>query len=88
MLSGVNQLTMLVRGGRLALLTIGLLGYLRAGAGLASASTTGYDTHGSPEGGLVLAGGVLDPITAAGFEFTRVDRPKEPMPAMGKVPPS
>jgi polysulfide reductase chain C len=36
----------------------------------------------------VLAGGSLDPITAAGFEFTRVNRPKEPMPAMGKVPPS
>jgi polysulfide reductase chain C len=36
----------------------------------------------------VLAGGTLDPISAAGFEFARVDRPKEPMPAMGKVPPS
>jgi polysulfide reductase chain C len=36
----------------------------------------------------VLAGGTLDPIAAAGFEFARVDRPKEPMPAMGKVPPS
>ncbi len=36
----------------------------------------------------ILAGGALDPLTAAGFEFARVDRPKEPMPAMGKVPPS
>jgi formate-dependent nitrite reductase membrane component NrfD len=36
----------------------------------------------------ILAGGTLDPVTAAGFEFARVDRPKEPMPAMGKVPPS
>jgi polysulfide reductase chain C len=36
----------------------------------------------------ILAGGALDPLTAAGFEFSRVDRPKEPMPAMGKVPPS
>jgi len=36
----------------------------------------------------ILAGGTLDPITAAGFEFARVDRPKEPMPAMGKLPPS
>jgi formate-dependent nitrite reductase membrane component NrfD len=36
----------------------------------------------------ILAGGALDPITAAGFEFARADRPKEPMPAMGKVPPS
>jgi polysulfide reductase chain C len=36
----------------------------------------------------ILAGGTLDPLTAGGFEFARVDRPKEPMPAMGKVPPS
>jgi polysulfide reductase chain C len=36
----------------------------------------------------ILAGGALDPIVAGGFEFARVDRPKEPMPAMGKVPPS
>jgi polysulfide reductase chain C len=36
----------------------------------------------------VLAGGTLDPITAVGFEFARVDRAKEAMPAMGKVPPS
>jgi formate-dependent nitrite reductase membrane component NrfD len=36
----------------------------------------------------VLAGGVLSPIVAAGFEFARVARPKDPMPAMGKLPPS
>jgi formate-dependent nitrite reductase membrane component NrfD len=36
----------------------------------------------------ILAGGALDPLAAAGFEFARVARPKEPMPAMGKVPPS
>jgi polysulfide reductase chain C len=36
----------------------------------------------------ILAAGMLDPITAAGFEFARVDRPKDPMPAMGKLPPS
>ena len=36
----------------------------------------------------VLAGGTLSPIIAAGFEFARVDRPKDPMPAMGKLPPS
>jgi polysulfide reductase chain C len=35
----------------------------------------------------ILAAGALDPLAAAGFEFTRVDRPKEPMPAIGKVPP-
>jgi polysulfide reductase chain C len=36
----------------------------------------------------VLAGGSLVPLIAGGYEFARVDRPKEPMPAMGKVPPS
>lgn len=36
----------------------------------------------------VLAGGTVSPIMAAGFEFSRVDRPKEPMPAIGKLPPS
>ncbi len=36
----------------------------------------------------ILAGGTLDPIAAAGFEFARVDRQKESLPAMGKVPPS
>jgi formate-dependent nitrite reductase membrane component NrfD len=37
---------------------------------------------------VILAAGALDPIAAAGFEFVRVSRPKEPIPAMGKVPPS
>ena len=36
----------------------------------------------------VLAGGTLSPIVAAGYEFARVARPKDPMPAMGKLPPS
>jgi polysulfide reductase chain C len=36
----------------------------------------------------VLAGGTLTQITAAGYEFARVARPKDPMPAMGKLPPS
>ena len=36
----------------------------------------------------VLAGGNISPIVAGGFEFARVARPKDPMPAMGKVPPS
>jgi polysulfide reductase chain C len=36
----------------------------------------------------ILAAGTLDPISAAGFEFARVGRPKDPMPAMGKLPPS
>ena len=36
----------------------------------------------------VLAGGMVSPIAAAGFEFARVARPKEPMPEMGQVPPS
>jgi formate-dependent nitrite reductase membrane component NrfD len=36
----------------------------------------------------VLAGGMITQITAGGFEFARVARPKDPMPAMGKVPPS
>jgi len=36
----------------------------------------------------VLAGGMVSPIAAAGFEFARVARPKDPMPAMGQVPPS
>ncbi len=37
---------------------------------------------------IILAAGALDPLTAGGFEFARVDRPKEPMPEMGRVPPS
>jgi formate-dependent nitrite reductase membrane component NrfD len=36
----------------------------------------------------VLAGGIISPIEAAGFEFARIDRPKDPMPAIGKLPPS
>jgi formate-dependent nitrite reductase membrane component NrfD len=36
----------------------------------------------------VLAAGMVSPIVAAGFEFARVARPKDPMPAMGKLPPS
>jgi len=36
----------------------------------------------------VLAGGTLSPIVAGGFEFARVARPKDPMPAMGELPPS
>jgi polysulfide reductase chain C len=36
----------------------------------------------------ILVGGIFTPITAAGFEFARVDRPRDPMPAMGKLPPS
>lgn len=36
----------------------------------------------------VLAGGIISPIVAGGFEFARVAKPKDPMPAMGKVPPS
>jgi polysulfide reductase chain C len=35
----------------------------------------------------VLAGGIVSPIVAAGFEFARVARPKDPMPEMGKLPP-
>ena len=37
---------------------------------------------------VVLAGGAAYPITAAGFTFRPVTRPKDPMPAMGKLPPS
>jgi polysulfide reductase chain C len=36
----------------------------------------------------ILAGGIVSPVIAGGFEFARVDRPKDPMPAMGKLPPS
>lgn len=35
----------------------------------------------------ILAAGTLDPLVAGGFEFARVHRPKEAMPAAGKVPP-
>jgi polysulfide reductase chain C len=37
---------------------------------------------------VVLAGGTLSPIIEGGFEFARVARPRDPMPAMGKLPPS
>jgi polysulfide reductase chain C len=36
----------------------------------------------------ILAGGIFSPITAAGFEFARVHRPRDPMPAAGKLPPT
>jgi len=36
----------------------------------------------------VLAGGILTQMTAAGFEFARVHRPKEQLPDMGQLPPS
>jgi polysulfide reductase chain C len=36
----------------------------------------------------ILAGGIISPITTAGFEFARVARPRDPMPDMGKLPPS
>jgi len=36
----------------------------------------------------ILAGGMISPIVAGGFEFARVARTKDPMPAMGKLPPS
>ncbi len=37
---------------------------------------------------VVLAGGAMYPMAAAGLEFRPIRRPKEPMPAMGKLPPS
>lgn len=37
---------------------------------------------------IILAGGIFSPITAAGFVFTRVHKPRDPMPAAGKLPPS
>jgi polysulfide reductase chain C len=36
----------------------------------------------------VLAGGTLSPMKSGGFEFARIHRPKEPMPSIGKLPPS
>jgi polysulfide reductase chain C len=36
---------------------------------------------------VVLAGGAVYPISAAGFMFRPVTRPKEPMPEIGKLPP-
>jgi formate-dependent nitrite reductase membrane component NrfD len=35
----------------------------------------------------ILAGGMISPIVASGFEFARVARPRDAMPAIGKVPP-
>ncbi len=57
------------------------------GAGAALASVLGLI------GGLclryvVLAGGAVYPMAVAGFEFRPVRRSKEPMPAIGKLPPS
>jgi formate-dependent nitrite reductase membrane component NrfD len=37
---------------------------------------------------VVLVGGAMYPIAAAGFTFRPVSRSKEPMPRMGKLPPS
>jgi formate-dependent nitrite reductase membrane component NrfD len=37
---------------------------------------------------IVLAGGAMYTMSAAGFEFRPVRRPKEAMPSVGKVPPS
>ncbi|MEJ2110403.1 MAG: polysulfide reductase NrfD [Acidobacteriota bacterium] len=36
----------------------------------------------------ILAGGIFSPMTAAGFEFARVHKPRDPMPAAGKLPPA
>ncbi|MBN2241355.1 MAG: polysulfide reductase NrfD [Acidobacteria bacterium] len=36
----------------------------------------------------ILVGGIYTPMRAAGFEFARIHRPKDPIPAMGKLPPS
>jgi len=36
----------------------------------------------------ILAGGIFIPMIASGFEFARVFRPKDPMPGIGKLPPS
>jgi len=37
---------------------------------------------------VVLAAGAMYPIEVAGFQFRPVSQPKDPMPAMGKLPPS
>jgi len=37
---------------------------------------------------VILTGGIFTPITAAGFVFARIHRPRDPMPAAGKLPPS
>jgi formate-dependent nitrite reductase membrane component NrfD len=62
---------------------------LRGGHGIAATCAAALGLFG----GLclrftVLAGGTLSPIMAAGYQFARVARPKDPMPAMGKLPPS
>ncbi len=36
----------------------------------------------------ILAGGIFIPMIASGFEFARVHRPRDPMPAIGKLPPT
>ena len=36
----------------------------------------------------ILVGGIFIPMIADGFEFARIYRPKDPMPAVGKLPPS
>jgi formate-dependent nitrite reductase membrane component NrfD len=35
----------------------------------------------------VLAGGIFITMIASGFEFARIHRPRDPMPAIGKLPP-
>jgi formate-dependent nitrite reductase membrane component NrfD len=35
----------------------------------------------------ILAGGMISPVVAGGFEFARIFRPKDAVPAVGKVPP-
>ena len=37
---------------------------------------------------VVLAGGIITQVDVAGFQFARIARPKDPMPAAGKLPPS
>lgn len=71
--------------GLLAPLVIDIVGL--HGAGAALASILGLF------GGLclryvVLAGGAMYPMTAAGIDFRPVRRPKDPMPTVGKLPPS
>jgi len=37
---------------------------------------------------VILAAGAMYPIEVAGFQFRPVQRPRDPMPAMGKLPPA
>lgn len=37
---------------------------------------------------VILAGGIITQVDVAGFQFARIARPKDPMPAAGKLPPS